>query len=468
MIFGVPHIPNTSNIDPLMRPAPPILLISPHIWDFTAFDLWAKPLGLLYLAGTLRSNGYQVRLLDCLDIHFEGTGALASLLPRKVYGTGKYIRQRLTKPSVLATIPKYFYRYGIPPALFVQALKKFPTPRAVLITSAMTYWYRGIMETAALVRSVFPEVPIILGGIYATLMPKHARKFVSPDYLITGPGEGAILKLLAQITGQGYTAWPEFTDPDKVPFPAFDLYPHLDYVCLLSSRGCPFSCPYCASKLLQPRFRQQSPERVVDEILHWHKTRGVIDFAFYDDALLIGFEKHLGPVLESLLRRNTFLRFHTPNAVHVREITEERADLLFRAGFKTLRLGLETTNWARQKIWGGKMDRSDLYRAVTSLTKAGFGKNQIEVYLLCGLPGQPLSEIEETIREVKGLGLRPRLAEYSPLPDTPLWEDACRVSRFPLAEEPLFHNNSLWPCLDSFSWETVQTLKDSVRFSGVG
>jgi hypothetical protein len=109
------------------------------------------------------------------------------------------------------------------------------------------------------------------------------------------------------------------------------------------------------------------------------------------------------------------------------------------------------------------LDQEDLYRAIKELQKAGFGKNQIEVYLLCGLPGQSISEIEQTIREVKALGLQPRLAEYSPLPQTTLWDEACRLSRFPLAEEPLFHNNSLWPCLNPFSWETVQALKNLAR-----
>lgn len=444
-----------------MSPRPDILLINPYIWDFTAFDLWAKPLGLLYLAGTLRARGYRVHLLDCLDIHFIGTEN-RPCPPRKPFGTGKYFREPLLKPPALQDIPKYFYRYGVLPALFLAALKALPRPQAVLITSSMTYWYGGIRETVHWVRSVFPDSPIILGGLYATLMPDHARKQSQPDYLITGPGEGAIVKLLASLTGQPL-GLPVPDDPDGYARPAFDLYPLLDYVCLLTSRGCPFSCPYCASGLLQPRFQQRSAEGVSDEILYWHQTRGILDFAFYDDALLIGFENHLGPVLESLLKKNLALRFHTPNALHVREVTTERAELLFKAGFKTLRLGLETTNWERQRTWGGKMDQEDLPRAVQALRKAGFKDNRIEVYLLVGLPGQPLSEMEQTIREVKALGLRPRLAEYSPLPQTALWDEACRVSRFPLSEEPLLHNNSLWPCLDSFSWETVQNLKNLAR-----
>jgi radical SAM superfamily enzyme YgiQ (UPF0313 family) len=443
--------------------SPHILLINPYIHDFTAYDLWAKPMGLLYLAGVLRANGYQVRLLDCLDVHFQGTYASLSPPPRKTYGQGRYLRQRIPKPPALKDIPKYFYRYGLPTDLFLKALRELPRPQAVLITSSMTYWYPGLLETSALVREVFSETPIILGGIYASLMPDHARRNIRPDHLITGAGEGAILKLLGDLTGRVPITIPELQDLDQLPFPAFDLYPVLDYVGLLTSRGCPFSCPYCASKALQPIFRQRSPEKVVEEILHWRRLKGVVDFAFYDDALLIGFDKHLGPILEAMLDRNLDLRFHTPNALHIREINEERAKLLFRSGFKTLRLGLETTDWEKQKSWGGKVEAEEFQRAVKALTGAGFEMGQIEVYLLIGLPGQTLIEIERTIGEVKALGIRPRLAEYSPLPQTPLWEDACKCSRFPLSEDPLYHNNSLLSCLQPFSWEAVQKLKDLAR-----
>ncbi|OGP52248.1 MAG: hypothetical protein A2Y79_13250 [Deltaproteobacteria bacterium RBG_13_43_22] len=449
-----------------MSSPPHILLINPYIRDFSAFDLWAKPLGLLYLAGTLRANGYRVHLLDCLDVHFEGAESLHALPPRKAFGIGKYFRQRLPKPPALKDIPRFYYRYGVPPVLFLQALRAVPQPRAILITSSMTYWYGGVIETLELVRSVFPECPIILGGIYATLMPGHARKQVRPDHLITGPGEGAILKLLGSITGVEPGIMPDPNDLDSLPLPAFDLYPCLDYICLLTSRGCFFSCPYCASKILQPRYYRRSAEGVADEMVYWHRTKGVLDFAFYDDALLLGFEEHLGPVLEAILQQNLALRFHTPNALHVREITLERAHLLYKAGFKTVRLGLETTDWDRQKALGDKMDKTDLYRAITVLRKVGFGNNQIEAYLLIGLPGQTLSEIERTIREVKILGIRPRLAEYSPLPQTALWPEACRTSRFPLADDPIFHNNSLLPCLSPFSWKAVQVLKDLARTQG--
>jgi radical SAM superfamily enzyme YgiQ (UPF0313 family) len=443
-----------------MKDRPSILLINPPLWDFSAFDLWAKPLGLLYLAATLRANGYRVRWLDALDPHFPQARDLFPLGPRKRYGIGPHFRQRLARPPALKEIPRNYYRFGVPPRLIKDVLSEIPEPQAVLITSLMTYWYPGVQEAVSLVREVFPGSPLVLGGLYAGLLPDHARAHCGVDYLITGEGEGAILNLLKDLTGLIPIRTPDPEDLDTYPFPAFDLYPRLPYVCLLTARGCPFACPYCASRLLQPRFRERSPENILEEIRHWHQGFGVKDFAFYDDALLTHFEQRLGPVLERVIREGWDLRFHAPNALQVREIDRPRARLLFRAGFKTLRLGVETTNWERQRTWGGKVDRESLQQAVGALLENGFSGEQIGVYLLAGLPGQSLREIGGSIVEIKEMGLRPRLAEYSPIPGTPLWPEACAVSRFPLAEEPLYQNNSLFPCLSPFSREQVQQLKD--------
>jgi hypothetical protein len=63
-----------------MEKKPNILLINPWIYDFAAHDLWSKPLGLLMLAGLLRAQGYNLSLLDCLDVHDSRLQAIPGLL----------------------------------------------------------------------------------------------------------------------------------------------------------------------------------------------------------------------------------------------------------------------------------------------------------------------------------------------------------------------------------------------------
>jgi len=185
---------------------------------------------------------------------------------------------------------------------------------------------------------------------------------------------------------------------------------------------------------------------VVDEIAHWRKTLGVKNFSFYDDALLVRPEEMAIPLLKDIIIRHLDTVFHCPNGLHLSEITPYIATLLFRAGFRTLRFGLETTDRDRQRALGGKVENVHFEQATAYLREAGYEADDIAVYLLCGLPGQSAGEIRESIRYVRSHDARPILAEYSPIPGTALWDAARQSSPYPLAEEPLFHNNSLLPC----------------------
>jgi radical SAM superfamily enzyme YgiQ (UPF0313 family) len=166
-------------------------------------------------------------------------------------------------------------------------------------------------------------------------------------------------------------------------------------------------------------------------------------------------------MLEETIRRGIPLNFHCPNGLHLRELTPPLAHLLFRAGFRTIRFGFETASAIRQADTGGKVFTEELYQAVAYLREAGYQPRDIGVYLLYGLPGQEYGEIEEGIELVRDVGARPILAEYSPIPGTMLWDDAVRSARYAIADDPLFHNNTLIPCLSSdVSATDVQSLKN--------
>jgi len=248
------------------------------------------------------------------------------------------------------------------------------------------------------------------------------------------------------------------------PYPAFDLYPRLAYVCLLTRCGCPFSCTYCAVPNLMKVFESRPAGQVVEEIVHWRESLGVNDFAFYDDALLIDPAGHIIQILEEVIRRRIRCNFHTPNALHIKMIEQEVADLLYRGGFKTIRLGLETSNEQAQMETGGKVNNQEFQRAVQNLKKAGYAGEEIGVYLMAGLPGQRVEEVEESIAFVKETGAKPILVEYSPIPGTPMFEKAKQVSSFDIENEPLFHNNSILPCQwERFTWRDFRRLKESLR-----
>ena len=249
-----------------------------------------------------------------------------------------------------------------------------------------------------------------------------------------------------------------------MPYPLFDLYSRLDYVCIRTSIGCPLRCTYCASHILHGKFVQRDPLDVVDEIQYWVDQHNVKNIAFYDDALLVEPSSHIVPILEELIRRNVRPYFHTPNGLHVKEIDREMAKLLFRSQFKTIRLGFETSDEIGQHETGGKVDNPVFRKAVSNLRKAGFSRHEIGVYVMAGLPRQESRSVRETVAFVRQIGARPFLVEYSPIPGTPLFEEAKKVSRFDIENEPLYHNNSILPCQwEGFTPEDLRRLKETVK-----
>jgi radical SAM superfamily enzyme YgiQ (UPF0313 family) len=446
----------------LVKRPPHILLIDPWITDFAAYNLWVRPLGLLSLAGLLRRHGFHVTLIDCLG----------HPVSQKKHGDGKFLRTIIEKPEPLRCFPRYYNRYGITEEAFIGALSSVERPAAIGITSAMTYWYPGVFRAIELARQFFEGVPIVLGGIYATLCYDHAKQYSGADVVFKGGRDDGILDTFSRLTGSDCQSrgfgFSEVHDSQSAfrnhPYPAFDLYPRLDSVCVATSRGCPLRCTYCASRFLTEDYSRRDPGQVAEEIEYWVGRHGVKNIAFYDDALLIDAEKHIIPILRELIKKEIRCNFHTPNGLHVRELDGELAALLYRAGFKTIRLGFETSSETLQIETGGKVDNSAFQRSVENLKKAGYAGEEIGVYIMAGLPGQRASEAEESIAFVEEAGARPMLVEYSPIPMTSLFEKAKQHSSLDLENEPLFHNNSILPCRwEGFTFEDYRRLKEKIR-----
>jgi radical SAM superfamily enzyme YgiQ (UPF0313 family) len=446
---------------------PFILLINPWIYDFAAYDLWVKPLGLLYIASVIKKNGFGVHLIDCLDPYHPKmvNTAGGAKLTRKETGRGHFYQEQVEKPAPLkGIINRQYKRYGITPAVIEQELALIPKPDVICVSSMMTYWYPGVFEVIRLVKTHHPEVPVILGGIYATLCNEHAKKLSKADIVISAQGECKALRIISDLTGKYIDFTPDLTQLDTIPYPAYELLSSRKALPILTARGCPFKCTYCASSQLTPQFIRRNPSRVVDEVEYFVIREGTTDFAFYDDAFLYNPEEHAVPILKEIIKRKLKVRFHFPNGLHIRYITHAIAELMVQAGCKTIRLGLETAETVKQISTGGKVSTDDFIKAAYALKTAGFTEREVGVYILAGLPGQDVNEVYKTIQLVKEQGLKPLIAEYSPIPGTALWQMAITVSPFPIAEEPLFHNNTLLPCQwEKFTISDLELLKKTAR-----
>jgi radical SAM superfamily enzyme YgiQ (UPF0313 family) len=423
-----------------------LLLINPWIHDFAAYNLWSRPLGLLNVAEYLSQFDVEIKMIDCTDS-----------FTLKRYGSGRFNSEIIQKPPLLKDIPLFYKRYGISMDEFIIRVKEFAPFDCVLMTSIMSYWYPGVQYTINVIRDIVGNVPIILGGIYSTIYHEHASENSGADFIYKGHVDDSLSFAL-------YTfGFKLKRKRKKIPYYHLGLYMQYPFVPLLTSTGCPFHCTYCASKILTQNYQRRSPESVLKEIIEYHHM-GIHDIAFYDDALLVNVEDHIKPILKGVVDHKLNLRFHTPNGLHAKSIDDELARLMKEANFKTIRLSLETINPSRQKQTGGKVNNEDLRNAVIYLKQRGFTKQEIGVYLMYGLPGQDLEEVEEGIAFLKDLGVRINLTEFSPIKGTKAWNELLRKGVITDNLDPLLTNNSVFSYLYSdYNKEKLKAIKLDVN-----
>jgi radical SAM superfamily enzyme YgiQ (UPF0313 family) len=359
----------------------------------------------------------------------------------------------------VAAIERSYARYGVV-AESLEARISAEEPDVVFVSAGMTYWYPGVVEAIRIVKQAFPRVEVILGGIYPTLCPQHARETSGADVVVSGPAFPQIIKILED---RSLPAIEALADEELLLLPEANW----DAGVLRLNRGCPLACTYCSSKTIEPRFTPGRPDLLVQTVREMNRCFGTRSFAFYDDALLVGKEEGLLPFLEQLRRSELSLEFYLPNAVHLRYLDRYCASMMKLGGFQEVRVGFESAQAAFHESLDSKLDTPMLAEGLEHLFHAGFTKKSIIVYVLAGMPGQEAGEVEESIRYAASFGIRVQLAEYSPTPGSTLWTQAVGCSSFALEEEPLTHNNSLLPLRwKGFTPDDLSRLKALTRSLG--
>jgi len=389
-----------------------ILAINPPVEDFTAYNLWACPLGLFRIVEQFQKHGHDVKYLDLLDGPYVGDDDAQPPKHRKD-GRHSYWKRVIKKPEELSFVPRNFFRFGADKEKVRELIGSKEKPDKVLISTGMTYWYRTVLEIIEVVKDIFPSVKIEVGGIAATLIPEVFEQ------------EGVKVHL-----GR-YTIDPDITGAGSLLVDSLKFFP------ANLIEGCPNRCLYCSSSIFYPKVRYLNLEKQAEELERWSDVSGLTDVAFYDDALLLKDGKHLKAFLDKLDPDK--YSFHTPNGLHLREVDEELCEYFARYNFSQLRFGFETA-FSR---YDNKTDLKQLQKVVSMLHNNGFTNEKVGVYLLCALPGQSVEEVERTIDIVAETGARPYLSELSPVPGTSVYEAHQKESLLDFGNEPLYQNNSL-------------------------
>ena len=342
------------------------LLVPPD--PFLDDDKRNPPLGVLYLAAVVRQEGYPVRMTD--------------LRGRKEEDFAEQIGE--------ADV------YGI---------------------TAASPEYATALAIARAARRKNPKACIVLGGIHATSVPDSIDEVF--DVIVVGEGEASFVRLLndresAKNMPRIYRS-PAIPDIDALPYPARDLLP-FDSVfsknafsvggeyagTLITSRGCPYNCSFCASETMWQRkaVRFRSPDNVIGELSEMIERYGVRCYRFQDDTMTLRRDR-LKELCEKLAPLD--IRWRTTTRVDQADI--ERLQMMKDAGCEEVGYGVESLSQEVLDRNAKGIRLEQVYEALDNTAGVGL---KARLFFIIGLPGEPpgfTDRLGEFLKRVQADGI---------------------------------------------------------------
>ena len=337
-------------------------------------------------------------------------------------------------------------------AEFRQALETKPI--CLGVTSMTGPQILRALEASQEMKRRYPDVPVVWGGIHASLMPHQTLANPNIDIIVSGEGEETFTELvqalengtdLAQVDGIYYkqdgqiesTPRREFVDlnsqaPLSYDLVDVDLYRRnlfgVDHLTFNSSRGCTFGCKFCWDPVIHRRsWRAMEPETVMDQLKRIIKNYGIRGFNFSDDHFFINIKRargiieeivraDLGIVISKLqLRADTICRMDT-----------EFLDLMVRAGVKRFTVGVESGNQRVLDLIKKDVTVEQVIEANRKLAPYPI----VPLYLfMMGMPTETPDELRQSIELADQLiRENPKAGKtfniYTPFPGTDLYQFA--------------------------------------------
>lgn len=358
------------------------------------------PIGLMYIAAMIAKTGVNVEILDA----FMGLGSTSK------------------KDGEIITV-------GIPPENIKKEIEK-QKPDIVGLAGPFTCQISNTLQVSKLVKQVNSKILTVAGGPHVTLVPKEfLEEAKDVDIVVVGEGEFTMVEItqvfqgerkIGDIKGVAYrkedkvvlnAPRPPIDDLDELPYPAYSLVDMEHYlnppqgigyrsfqnraVSMVTSRGCPYNCCFCAVHLhMGKRFRAHSAEYVLDHIQFLVNKYRVKNIFFEDDNLTLDL-KRFEAICDGITERKIKIGWETPNGVRADCLNMELLKKMKRSGANSIFVGVESGD---QQILDNVICKSlDLNRVVE------FAKNAQQIglktgaFYIIGFPGETKVNMQRTV-----------------------------------------------------------------------
>jgi len=383
-----------------------VLLVSP---PFSTYKRYLnagpqEPLGILFLAGYLRSKGVNVDAVD--------------FLTDKISREGDYYWQGTSEEEVET-----------------EFLRR--QPKIIAISSMYTIHCEAIHRLASAAKRAVPEALVVVGGTHASAFPKILAADKNIDLVVVGEGEQSLHEIITK-TFQGESARDiagvayiddsgvyhcnerrsKFLDLADHPGPARDILDINRYIAtsysrrhamnprrlpIMTSRGCPHNCIYCQiHSIWQHTYHKRNPKSVLDEIEQLVTQHQIGEIMFWDDNLAAD-RRHFTAILDGIIERRLPIRWCTPNGIAIWRLDEALVDKCRESGCYKFTFGLETGSLKTQKFI--RKTQLDLNRAKQIIRHC----NRIGLWtmspFIIGFPFETREDIMETINYAVDCGV---------------------------------------------------------------
>ena len=301
-------------------------------------------------------------------------------------------------------------------------------------------------------------VPVVWGGVHATIMPLDVLKEDYVDFVVVNEGEETTQELARILAGQEFQHWEQvsglaYKDENGTPmfhrerpfiqelddyYPRWDMLdverylipsgPYTRAIPVYISRGCPFRCGFCYNEVVMKRtWRQHSDEFILDQ-LQWLKDNYQIDAVDYADDYLFGRIKAMQKLVEKV-------NMPWSGQVRVQLLKPQFVEWLLKTGCQWVNIGAES---ASQRVLDNMHKDQKDWQVEWGIRNLVEGAPDVEanVSFIVGLPDETDEDTKITFDTIETLAdmsqkVRCSVCVYMPYPGTPLWPQALAQGYIP-------------------------------------
>jgi radical SAM superfamily enzyme YgiQ (UPF0313 family) len=416
-----------------------ILLIQPPIRDFYRTSIRTQPIGLAYLAASLKNEGHEVEILDC-----QTEKKKSIPIPCELSYLRDFYPFNDRSPFKLYS---GYYHFGIGSE---EIRRRIENSGADLfgISSNFTPYHGEALEIAQIIKEWGMRKIVVMGGAHVSCDPEGVLRSPSVDYVVLGEGEVRFPLLLEQIgkgkvkriekiDGVGYRKDGEIRinpvqrviqNLDSLPQPARELLDLDQYrirkkrsTMIITSRGCPHGCAYCSGHLVTgTSFRARTPEAILKEMMACQKQYGIEVFDIEDDNFTFDQERAkrlMSLIIEAFGEGKNELS--AMNGISFVSLDGELLKLMKRAGFHTINLSYVSIDPSTRERMRRPKTATDLDEILEKAEQVGL---HVIAYAILGMPGQTIGEMVDTLIHLMGKKVLIGPSIYYPTPGTSLYE----------------------------------------------